>query len=283
MKLVSKFFELIFQKINIVVSLMVFLAVGIAVAVPIFTLVLLAWEWDYIGEKNFRVSEQFEVEDYVFQRMIEISFTPEQKNQIVFVELVTPSAVSFQDTNIKQRIDKFNFNFLRYQLLKLFGQSEVTEEDIRQREFSSFIDKIPFKLSRQEEIILKISKIQLSNPEIFTPSFHARDKTLMALKDCVVKNNDNWMCKNDVPFLQGPTSYFGLSNGEWLTDYTSDFAFHPDKQFFLNDREYSWKTSWWMENQLCGELCFIGTIEHLKGKQAREIALIESLNRAIND
>ena len=44
MKLVSKFFELIFQKINIVVSLMVFLAVGIAVAVPIFTLVLLAWE-----------------------------------------------------------------------------------------------------------------------------------------------------------------------------------------------------------------------------------------------
>ena len=159
----------------------------------------------------------------------------------------------------------------------------MTEEDIRSRKFSSFIDKIPFKLSRQEEIVLKINKIQLSNPEIFTPSFGARDKTLVALKDCVVKSKDNWMCKTDIPFLQGTTSYFGLSHGEWLTDYTSDFALQPDKQFFLNDKDYSWKTSWRMENQLCGYLCFIDTIENLKETQAFGIELIKSLNRATNE
>ena len=50
---------------------------------PVVLFVLLLWEWSFIGERNLLLSEQFETEGRIFQKMTELSFSTDVTTQSV--------------------------------------------------------------------------------------------------------------------------------------------------------------------------------------------------------
>ena len=59
--------------------------------VPVIMFVLILWEWSFIGERNLLISEQFETEDRIFQKMTELSFSTDVTTQSVIVKLESPT------------------------------------------------------------------------------------------------------------------------------------------------------------------------------------------------
>ena len=78
--------------------------------IPILVLSRLAWEWDFLGQSNFLVSEKFVIEGSVYQKLNELSFVSNVQNQAVFMEVVSPNQHTVEFPITKRITDVFDFS-----------------------------------------------------------------------------------------------------------------------------------------------------------------------------
>ena len=81
---------------------------------PLVVAIFFAWEWNFIGEKTFKVSENVNVKEHVFQKMTKISTKPNPVNQTVIIKLEEPSQEEIENLIIFKRVTK--------SLLNIYGQ-----------------------------------------------------------------------------------------------------------------------------------------------------------------
>ena len=92
--------------------------------IPILVLSWLAWEWDFLGQRNFLVAEKFVIEGSVYQKLNELSFVPNVQNQAVFMEVVSPNQRNVEFPITKRITDVFDF--LKTGFILSFKQMTVT-------------------------------------------------------------------------------------------------------------------------------------------------------------
>ena len=227
--------------------------------IPILVLSWLAWEWDFLGQRNFLVSEKFVIEGSVYQKLNELSFVSNVQNQAVFMEVVSPNQHTVEFPITKRITDVFDFakNWIYF-------KTNMGEGYLFERMQQSEIDK-----QRRSHI---------------WPNLLKDNQTLLALNDCVVKDNANWICNTDLNFLKGRTSYIGLRDGGWQTDHTPysspmfKYGIHG-----LKNGIYKWKTEWFLEKLRCGNVCLVDSVENIKIQNQALDAFIEDLERTITE
>ena len=262
LKNVGSFIERFFEFIGNLIAVIFFAAVAIVSFGPlVLGIIFLAYEWDFIGEKTFKVSEEITIEGHVFQKMTKISFSPDTSNQTVFVELETPTPDFVEKPIILKRVDELNIHYFWSTLMDRIFSSQVSFKDIAlvELEYKMGLRDTNVLTEAEQKYLLEYEQIE--NFKILVkPTLSLRNNRLIALKNCVVASPEKWNCNDTIPFLEGTNSFFGLSDGKYMTDYkpkSPDYSIH---------QVYNWKVSWLIEKLHCGEMCFIDTIDFLKNR-----------------
>ena len=278
MKQTGKFFSTVFTALYTLLENLlgfIFLAlIGIYFAFifllsfvgPAVILILLLWEWSFIGERNLLISEQFETEDRIFQKMTELSFSTDVATQSVIVKLESPTRKFFEEPYIHERVDELNFSYF---WSKLFGQ-KTNIDAITSRQMRSFIfGAPPIEYTEKEKKYLKKRELQSENLKILRDDFTPISQLLISLDNCTVESQKDWVCQDQIPFLRGSHSYIGSSDNEWIIDYKQ----HGSK--FFNHQFFNWKTLWWFEKRKCSNFCFIETVKSWDANEAKREAAIK--------
>jgi len=274
MKQTGKFFSTVFTALYTLLENLlgfVFLALlGIYFALifllsyvgPVVILILLLWEWSFIGERNLLVSEQFETEDRIFQKMTELSFSTDVATQSVIVKLESPTRSFFEKPYIHEKVKEMNFSYF---WSKLFG-SKVSINTITSKQLNSFIiGNPPVEYTDKEKEFLKKWERQSENLKILRDGFTPISQLLVSLDNCTVQSQKDWVCQDQIPFLRGSHSYIGSSDNKWIIDYKERGSEFSNHQFF------NWKTLWWFEKRKCNNFCFIDTVEDWNAKKAPSV------------
>lgn len=249
-RILEFFFSIFAAVLSLVVIVPLSLIAIIIILVEVFGLIIgifwFAWEWNFLGEQNFLISEYFVVEENIYQKLTELSFTPDVQNQLVFMKLVAP-----------------NQHSVKFPIRK--KKSELFDLDIT---WKAIVNKLKPE-TFLEELVLNNLRGQAKSR--IWPLLPPENETLVALADCVVKDQNEWMCNSNISFLEGSTKYIGFSDGNWLTDYTQKAAPYSSHTIF------EWKTKWLIESHRCNELCFIDSVEEMERKYDERKRLLDSL------
>ena len=233
---------------------------------PVVLFVLLLWEWSFIGERNLLISEQFETEDRIFQKMTELSFSTDVTTQSVIVKLESPTRNFFEKPYIHEKVEELNFSYV---WSKLFG-SKVNRDTITDKQMHSlFKGNPPVEYTDEEKKYLKKWERQSENLKILRDDFTPIFQLLISLDNCTVESQKDWICQDQLPFLRGSHSYIGSSDNEWIIDYKDPVLKFSNYEFF------NWKTLWWFEKRKCSNFCFIETVESWDAKEAKREAIMK--------
>jgi len=271
---VEQFFEFVIG------SIIVIFFSGVAIisfVLPVLGIIILAWEWNFIGEKTFKVSEDINLEGQIFQKMTEISFSPDISNQIIFVELKTPTPEFVEKTIVLERVKEINIPYVWSKLTNIFFSSQQDLIDIGfvELEYKMGLRDTNALTEAEKKLLVEQEKIQKFKT-LIKPTILDRHERLIALKDCVVASDKNWMCQGSIPFLKGASSYFGMSDGNYVHDYLS-----PQEKYYRY-KEYAWKTSWMLEKRHCNEICFLETVQQREEQLACAEQFLENLMKKMN-
>ena len=225
---------------------------------PVVIFFLFFWEWSFIGEKKLLISEQFETEGHIFQKMTELSFSPDAATQSVIVKLENPSLNFLKRPYIHEKVSELNFSYF---WSKLFG-TKISMDTIQTKKLDSIIaGKPPVEYTKEEKEYLKKFELHSKNLKILKDRFTPISQRLVSLDNCTVGSKKDWVCQDKLPFLLGLHSYIGVEENDFIIDYKDQNVKFSNHEFF------DWKTLWWLQKKKCNNYCFIDTVENWNAKQ----------------
>ena len=284
MKETGKFFSTVFTALYTLLENLlgfIFLAlIGIYFALifllsfvgPVVILILLLWEWSFIGERNLLISEQFETEDRIFQKITELSFSTDVTTQTVIVKLESPTRSFFEKPYIHEKVEKLN---LSYVWSKLSGTNASMDTIIDKQIHSFHKGNSPVEYTDKEKEFLKTWELQSENLKILRDDFTPISQWLVSLYNCTFESQRVLVCQDLLPFLRGSHSYIGSSDNEWIIDYKEQDSEFSNHEFF------NWKTLWWFEKRKCRNFCFIETVASWDAKEAERESAIQGLTEML--
>ena len=238
----------------LVFSILTLMSLGPPLVVAIF----FAWEWNFIGEKTFKVSENVNVKEHVFQKMTKISTKPNPVNQTVIIKLEEPSQEEIENLIIFKRVNKITFKYLWSTLVeKIIGPKIKLDKVEMINSYDQFVPvDIPILTNEEANALREWNQLN-ELKTLIKPTLTPINERLITLEDCVVYSTTSWLCNEAIPFLKGTSSYFGVSDGNYVHDY------EPSRDVYTTYEEFNWKTKWLFEKLHCREICFISTVDRL--------------------
>lgn len=237
--------------------------------------VIFLWEWSFIGEEKLRVAEKFLIRDNVYEQMIEVSFSPDRDSQTVIAELRQPSRNFLMNPEISYKMNKKLHEFLWHKISSVFVYAPSSTDIARKQIRAIGQGDIPVELSEQEKAVLERDRFSNKHAALIKHTLPQPAASLVTLENCSVESLENWVCQSSVPFFKGNhTSVANFGDG-----FVIDFETNTSK--FSESRVYDGKIIWWLDNQKCPDICFLGTKKELEESSAEAKKRATELLRAI--
>ena len=188
------------------------------VILPICIVVYLIWEFEIFyssNNKNLYLTERVIYGDSIFEKYHKINYTIYPETQTIIQNNLEPVS----DEKLKK---KFKPD------LKCLRKKNFEDNKVKCSKSIVNIDK---------------AKYVSSLPD-FTES-------IKKLKNCVIKNEENWICNSTIKYTNLPTKFFGLKDGSWIID----------KSYKGNLK--NWKIFWVIDKLRCDDICYIGSVKKI--------------------
>ena len=182
------------------------------VLLPILVVVYLIWEFEIFystDSKNLYFTERVVFGDSLFEKNHEINFK------------IYPETQTIIQTN-EQPI--FNEKFK-----KIIGLNR-----------DCILTNIIKDNSNKKCEISDIDKDKIS----YINSLPKFKQSITKLENCLIKDEENWICNSDIKHISLPIKFFGLQNGDWIIDIRYE------------DNIKNWKFNWYLSKFECGETCY---------------------------
>ena len=69
-------------------------------------------------------------------------------------------------------------------------------------------------------------------------------QSITKLENCLIKDEENWICNSDIKHISLPIKFFGLQNGDWIID----------RRYENNIK--NWKFNWYLSKFECDDTCY---------------------------
>tara|TARA_B100001057_G_C22466442_1_gene800937 strand:- start:86 stop:724 length:639 start_codon:yes stop_codon:yes gene_type:complete len=211
--------------------------------------------------------------------MSEIAFKPDVQNQTVMVEVISPSASHIRRPKFQKKVEHLNFQYFISQIPYLSRDDTISMRDITRRELRALskngISEIVYTAEENAFTERRESKRKLI--KFILPYIPPENKTMVFLKNCIVSELDKWMCEDQLPYLNGKNNYFGISNGEWVTDYLGKIDGYSSFEII------EWKSKWWLEKKRCGDFCYIDSVANMDAKTELTREYLKRFIREMNE
>ena len=195
------------------------------VLLPIFIVVYLIWEFEIFystDSKNLYFTERVVFGDSLFEKNHEINFK------------IYPETQTIIQTN-EQPI--FNEKFK-----KIIGLNR-----------DCILTNIIKDNSNKKCEISDIDKDKIS----YINSLPKFKQSITKLENCLIKDEENWICNSDIKHISLPIKFFGLQNGDWIIDRRYE------------DNIKNWKFKWYLSKFQCDDTCYqtskAKSLENTKG------------------
>ena len=207
------------------------------VVFPLLTIICLIWEFEIFYSSNDRdmyLSEKVTYGGSIFKKYHKVNFKIYPETQTIIQTNEQP--IYTDEFKVKYRLDfkcVFNKNRTNIEKCKMSG----VDKDKRQ-----YLKSLPeFKQS------------------------------ITKLENCLVKNEENWICNSDIKHINLPIKFFGLKNGNWIIDdvYKSNIK--------------KWKLFWYFQKFQCDDTCYqISVKEQNEGLEKFNTKFREKLKKQIH-
>ena len=190
------------------------------VILPIFVVVYLIWEFEIFYSSNDRdmyISEKVTYGGSIFKKYHEVNFKIYPETQTIIQTNEQP--IYTDEFKVKYELDfECVFNKNRKNIEKC--QLSDVDKDKRQ-----YVNSLP----------------------IFK-------KSITKFENCLIKDEENWICNSNIKHVNLPIKFFGLKNGNWIIDDV----------FKSNIKK--WKLFWYFQKFQCDDTCYQMSVkEHDEG------------------
>ena len=181
------------------------------VVFPLLTIIYLIWEFEIFyssNDKDLYLNERVTYGGSIFEKYHEVNFK------------IYPETQTIIQTNEKPiYIDKFK---VRYGL-----------------DFECLIKKNNNKNIEK----CKISAVDKDKRQ-YLNSLPEFKQSITRLENCLIKDEENWICNSDIKHISLPIKFFGLQNGDWIID----------RRYENNIK--NWKFNWYLSKFECDDTCY---------------------------
>lgn len=180
--------------------------------VPIFLVVILIWEFEIFYSSNDRdmyISEKVTYGGSIFKKYHKVNFKIYPETQTIIQTNEQPI--------LNEKFERIKNTQRRCILSNVFKNSSDKKCQV------SNIDK---------------DKLKYVNS---LPKFK---QSITILENCLIKDEENWICNSDIKHINLPIKFFGLKDGNWIIDeaYKSSIE--------------KWKLVWYLEKFQCDDTCY---------------------------
>lgn len=178
--------------------------------VPIFVVVILIWEFEIFYSSNDRdmyISEKVTYGDSIFKKYHKVNFKIYPETQTIIQTNEQP--IYTDEFKVKYGLD---FECVFNKNRKNIEKCELSDVDKDKRQY---VNSLP----------------------IFK-------KSITKFENCLIKDEENWICNSNIKHVNLPIKFFGLKNGNWIIDdvYKSNIK--------------KWKYFWYLQKFQCDDTCY---------------------------
>lgn len=208
------------------------------VVFPILLIVFVIWEFEIFYSSNDRdmyINEKVTYGGSIFKKYHKVNFKIYPETQTIIQTNEQP--IYSDELKVRQRLDLGCF---------LKGSNNKNIEKCK----ISGVDK---------------DKRQYLNS---LPEFK---QSITKLDNCLIKNEENWICNSDIKHINLPIKFFGLKNGNWIIDESY-------KSYIKK-----WKLIWYLKKFQCDDTCYQMSVkEYNEGLEKFNKKLREKLKKQIH-
>lgn len=195
---------------------------------PILAIILFLWEFEIFhstDSKNLYFRERVIYGGSIFKKHHEINFKIYPETQTIIQTNEQPIFNEKFKKIIKLKRDCILSNIIKHNNNKKCQISDIDKDKV------SYINSLPkFKQS------------------------------ITKLENCLIKDEENWICNSNIKHINLPIKFFGLNDGNWIIDKT------------YKSKIKKWKLIWYIDKFKCDETCYQMSLkqEELLRKKLKE-------------
>ena len=195
--------------------------IAIIIIFPFVIIVYSIWEFevlDFSNNKNLYLFEEVTVGGSIFKKYHKINFSIFPETQTI---IQTNEHPTFNE-NLRKYYKPINMECLWRNNKRRDCESYKTSIDADKKSYARSLPKF--------------------------------NKSMTKLENCLIKNEDNWICKENINHVNTSIKYFGLHDGDWITDESN------------KNKISNWKIHWYYKNLTCDEICYVTSVTEREAK-----------------